>query len=282
MKIFLKPISFSSRDVSTESLICENERVVLQTCFCTTRSVEIEQLSGAFCSVKFLAQQKARKFVWKSNLQRKKGISISGTEVRRHLSGEIFLLFQASQIFPKFLSNLVQYNSLGHSKLPFFKFLRQLPENFCYLRPWRNVSGEKFCGKIFSAYRDILNLPNFVALSEEKTPQEVMKKRNVLPRYPIWRECGRLNTQEGSEAFNLAEKKTFLIRNSVNVEITSSILARWPNQGSKAKNATCALSIHIHAQANNRHQDKREKEAWAWAISFRENRFDFRGNPLQF
>ena len=68
---------------------------------------------------------------------------------------------------------------------------------------------QKFYGKIFSAYRDIPNLPNFVALSEEKTPQEVMKMRNLLPRDPIWKESGQLNTQEGSDAFNLAEKKHF-------------------------------------------------------------------------
>ena len=68
---------------------------------------------------------------------------------------------------------------------------------------------QKFYGKIFSAYRDIPNLPNFVALSEEKTPQEVMKMRNLLPRDPIWKESGQLNTQEGSDAFNLAEKNIF-------------------------------------------------------------------------
>ena len=67
----------------------------------------------------------------------------------------------------------------------------------------------KFYGKIFSAYRDIPNLPNFVALSEEKTPQEVMKMRNLLPRDPIWKESGQLNTQKGSEAFNLAGKNIF-------------------------------------------------------------------------
>ena len=206
---------------------------------------------------------------------------MSGTEVKTAFIRNFFLLFQASQIFPKFLSNLVQYNSLGHSKLPFFKFLRQLPENFCYLRPWRNVSGEKFCGKIFSAYRDIPNLPNFVALSEEKTPQEVMKMRNLLPRDPIWKESGQLNTQEGSEAFNLAEKKTFLIRKSVNVEITSNILARWTIQGSKAKTQQlhCQFKFLLKQTSGT---ETNEKKAWAWANSFRGNRLDFRGNPLYF
>ena len=33
--------------------------------------------------------------------------------------------------------------------------------------------------------------------------------KNALLRDPIWRESGQLNTQEGSDAFNLAEKNTF-------------------------------------------------------------------------
>ena len=91
-----------------------------------------------------------------------------------------------------------------------------------------------------------------------------MKKKNVLLRHPIRRESGQLNKEEGSEAFHFAEKKTFLFRESVNVEITSNILARCPIRiETQKKNKTIALSIHTPAQANNRHQDKWGKEAWA-------------------
>ena len=183
-----------------------------------------------------------------------------------------------SEIFLKF----------GTLKLPrkqqtdFFKVSWTVSWKFLLLETLMECFRRKFYGKIVSAYRDSPNLPNFVALSEEKTPQEVMKLRNLLPRDPIWKESGQLYNQEGSEAFYFSRKKTFLIRKSVNVEITSIILARWANQYSNAKNTIIALSIRISIQANNRHQDKREKEAWAWANSFRENRFDFRENPLQF
>ena len=103
----------------------------------------------------------------------------------------------------------------GTLKLPrkqqtdFFKVSWTVFWKFLLLEILMESFRRKFYGKTLSAYRDIPNLPNFVELSEEKIPQEVLKERNVLPRYPIWRECGRLNTQEGSEAFNLAEKKHF-------------------------------------------------------------------------
>ena len=148
-----------------------------------------------------------------------------------------------SEIFRKF----------GTLKLPrkqqtdFFKVSWTVSWKFLLLETLMECFRRKSYGKILSAYRDSPNLPNFVALSEDKIPQEVMKKGNVLPRDSIWKESGQLNTQEGSEAFNLAEKKTFLIRKSVNVEITSIILARWAYQYSNAKNNNCAVNSYSYS-----------------------------------